>query len=199
MSHAADLFKSKFLLAALPDVPFDGWTNELMARTAKRLKLSDEKLRRSFPSGIEGLVVYFFEWATAETLRQLEKKDLNAVRVRDRITLGVRTQLEILQPRKQEFSAAMAFLALPPRNFLLPRMLWHAADKLWWAAGDTATDYNHYTKRLLLAGVITSTTLYWLNDASKGQEQTWAFLDRRIENVLKIGQKIARFKKRKEN
>ena len=102
----------------------------------------------------------------------------------------MRTRLEILQPHKPAVSAALAFMALPPRNLHLPKMVWTTADRLWQAAaGDTATDFNHYTKRLLLAGVLTSTTLYWLNDKSHGQENTWAFLDRRIANVLKVGQK----------
>ncbi|MCE9507671.1 MAG: COQ9 family protein [Alphaproteobacteria bacterium] len=199
MSHASDPLKTKFLLTALPDVPFDGWTEALMERTAKKLKLSGKKLDQAFPVGAKDLVVFFFEWATAETLRQMKKTDLESLRVRDRITLGVRTQLEILQPYKQAVSAAMAFLAVPPRSLLLPKLLWRGADKLWWAAGDTATDYNHYTKRALLSGVLSSTTLYWLNDTSKDHAPTWAFLDRRIENVLKIGQKISSFKKRKES
>jgi ubiquinone biosynthesis protein COQ9 len=188
---SAEAFKTKFLLTALPDVPFDGWTETLMERTA-------QKLARDFPGDAKDLVVYFLEWATAETLRKLEKTDLEPLRVRDRITLGVRTQLEILQPHKQAVSAAMAFMAVPPRSLLLPKLVWKAADKIWWAAGDTATDYNHYTKRILLSGVMTSTMLYWLNDTSRDHAPTWAFLDRRIENVLKIGQKLGRFKKRKD-
>jgi len=194
MPHAPAAFKTKFLLAALPDVPFDGWTEALMERTAKKLKLSGKNLDQAFPDGAKDLVVFFFEWATAETLKKLEKTDLDALRVRDRITLGVRTQLEILQPHKQAVSAAMAFMALPPRSLLLPKLVWHGADKIWWAAGDTATDYNHYTKRILLSGVMTSTLLYWLNDNSKDHAPTWEFLDRRIENVLKIGQRISQFK-----
>ncbi len=199
MAQTTDPFKTKFLLAALPDVPFDGWTTELMERTATRLKLSDGKLAAAFPDGIRDLVIYFSVWATEETLKKLKKMDLDSMRVRDRITAGVRTRLEILHPYKQAVSSALAFMALPPQNLLLPKQIWHTADRLWWAAGDTATDYNHYTKRLLLSGVLTSTTLYWLNDTSKNNELTWGFLDRRIENVLKIGQKMAQFKQRKES
>lgn len=198
MPPASDLFKTKFLLAALPDVPFDGWTDALMERTAKHLKVPGKKLAQAFPGGIQDVVVYFSEWATAETLQHLKKMKLEDMRVRDRITAGVRTRLEILSPYKPAVSAALAFLSLPPRSFIMPKLVWHAADKIWWAAGDTSTDYNHYTKRILLSGVLTSTTLYWLNDTSKNQQQTWEFLDRRIGNVLSIGQKIARFKTRKE-
>ena len=190
-------FKTRFLLDALPDVPFDGWTKELMERTAEQLKVADNKVDMEFPQGVRDLVTYFSIWATEETLKKLKKTNLGALRVRDRITLGVRTRLEILAPHKQAVSAALSFMALPPQSFSLPKLVWHAADKLWWIAGDTATDYNHYTKRVLLSGVLTSTTLYWLNDDSKNHAQTWAFLDRRIDNVLKIGMKISQFKKKK--
>ena len=74
-----------------------------------------------------------------------------------------------------------------PRHLALPKMVWRTADAIWREAGDTATDHNHYTKRLLLSGVITSTTLYWLNDDSPGQEKTWEFLDARIDGAMKLG------------
>lgn len=199
MPHGSDSLKAKFLLTALPDVPFDGWTAALMDRTSAKLKISDDKLAVIFPEGVGDLVAYFFAWATEETLKKLKRENISAMRVRDRITLGVRTRLEILTPHKQAVAAALSFMALPPRSFQLPKMVWQTADRLWWAAGDTSTDYNHYTKRMLLSGVLTSTLLYWLNDKSKDHAQTWGFLDRRIENVLQIGQKIAQFKKRKEN
>ena len=57
---------------------------------------------------------------------------------------------------------------------------------MWYAAGDTSTDFNFYTKRATLAGVYSSTLLYWLNDRSPGGEATWGFLDRRIDDVMKI-------------
>jgi ubiquinone biosynthesis protein COQ9 len=193
MSRTKDSFQTRFLLAALPDVPFDGWTAELMDRTAEKLKCGEEEVAEAFPRGAQDLAVYFSRWATEETLKRLQKTDLDKMRVRDRITLGVRTRLEILGPHKQAVSSAIALMGIR-----LPKLVWEAADKIWWAAGDTATDYNHYTKRALLSGVLTSTTLYWLNDTSKNNEQTWAFLDRRIEDVMKVGQKIAQFKKRRD-
>ena len=197
MSKTRAPFKTRFLLTALPDVPFDGWTKALMERTAERLQSTESMVNAGFPEGIHDLVRYFFIWATEETLKKLKAADPDALRMRDRIAFGVRTELEILAPYKQAVSAALSFMALPPHSFTMPKLVWHAADKLWRAAGDTSTDYNHYTKRILLSGVLTSTTLYWINDTSKGHTQTWAFLDRRIDNVLKIGMKISQFKKKK--
>ncbi len=196
MSSSITAFKTKFLLAALPDIPFDGWTPELLRRTAERLGISKGRMDMEFPCGASDLSRYFFLWATDETLKKLARKNMAALRVRERIALGVKTRLEVLAPHKEAVRSALAFMAAPPRAFAMPKLVWHAADKLWWAAGDTATDYNHYTKRLLLSGVISTTTLYWLNDASPRHAKTWGFLERRIDNVLKIGMKIAKFKKK---
>jgi ubiquinone biosynthesis protein COQ9 len=59
-------------------------------------------------------------------------------------------------------------------------------DLIWYAAGDTATDFNYYTKRGLLASVYGLTILYWLSDTSKGVSQTEAFLAQRLNDVMQI-------------
>jgi ubiquinone biosynthesis protein COQ9 len=81
---------------------------------------------------------------------------------------------------------ALALLSLPFNAPLALKLLYNTVDALWYAAGDTSTDFNFYTKRATLAGVYSSTLLYWLNDRTPGSEATWAFLDRRIEDVMKI-------------
>jgi ubiquinone biosynthesis protein COQ9 len=62
---------------------------------------------------------------------------------------------------------------------------------MWRAAGDASTDFNFYTKRMLLAGVLKATILFWLDDATPGCAASWEFLDRRIGEVLKIGKTIS--------
>lgn len=190
--------KAAILEAALPDVPFDGWTDELLERAAARLQLTQADIAESFPDGPVGLIRYFSVWADAKMLaKQKPRKGVNE-RIRDRIASSVRARLEILSPHKQAVAASLSRLALPPHNLLLPKMVWKTADAIWRAAGDTSTDYNYYTKRLLLSGVLTSTTLFWLNDTSEAAEKTWAFLDRRIENVLKIGRGIGKLREKRE-
>ena len=90
---------------------------------------------------------------------------------------------------------AMTYWAVPLRNLQASRNLWRTADRIWVWAGDTASDYNHYSKRILLSGVIGATMLAWLNDESGDPEKIAAFLDRRIENVLKMGKIIGKLKK----
>jgi len=188
--------KTALLLAALPDVPFDGWSDALIARAAKKSDMTETAARKLFPKGAKDLVLFFSEWADAEMMKKLTPSKIEKLRVSEKVTLGVRARLEALTKHKEAARAALSYMALPPRSFFLPKLVWDTADKIWLAAGDTATDYNRYTKRLLLAGVLTSTAAYWLNDTSPAHEKTWIFLDRRIENVLSLGRKISSFRKK---
>jgi len=186
--------KSQLLEAALPDVAFDGWTDELLSRAAARLNLSPDALAEILPGGVEELARHLSAWADEKTLAKMPAAKMEKLRMRDRITLGVTARLEVLAPYKAATGSALAYLAKPPRGRHLPKMVWSTADAIWRRAGDTATDYNHYTKRLLLSGVLTSTILFWLNDDSEGYARTLKFLDQRIDNVLKIGGLMAKAK-----
>ena len=87
---------------------------------------------------------------------------------------------------------ALSFLAMPQNTLLALRCVYHTVDAIWHLAGDTATDWNFYSKRGLLAAVYTTTVLYWLEDESEGFTDTWAFLDRRISDVMKVPKAAAR-------
>ncbi|MDE1152931.1 MAG: COQ9 family protein [Micavibrio sp.] len=190
--------QTRILEAALPDVAFDGWSDDLLDRAAARLGIARSVVDGAFPDGCTGLIRQFALWADDKTVAQLKPARMAALRVRDKIALGVETRLEVLMPYKAAVGAALAYMARPPRARHMPKIVWQTADALWRAAGDTSTDYNHYTKRLLLSGVLSSTMLYWLNDNSDDGEKTRAFLQKRIDNVLKIGGVIGKIKARRE-
>ena len=72
------------------------------------------------------------------------------------------------------------------------KMLWQTADRIWTLLGDTSEDFNWYTKRMTLSGVIGSTLLFWLGDDSHDTQATWDFLDRRIGDVMQFEKAKAR-------
>lgn len=189
--------KTALLEAALPDVPFDGWTDALLERAAARLKLSTKDIEEAFPDGPIGLIRHFSVWADEKMLLKLKRTGKKNERVSDRITAAVRARLEVLTPHRQAVSASLSCLALLPQKLVLPKLVWKTSDAIWRAVGDTSTDYNYYTKRILLSGVLTSTALFWLNDTSTGYERTWAFLDRRIANVLALGRGIGKLRRKR--
>ena len=141
----------------------------------------------AFPGGAAELIAFHSAEADRRLLESLQAMDLASMRVRDRIATAVRLRLEQNAEHREAIRRALAFLALPQNGPLALKCLYRTVDAMWYAAGDTSTDYNFYTKRMLLSGVYSSTLLFWLNDDSEGHAETWAFLSRRIDEVLKIG------------
>jgi ubiquinone biosynthesis protein COQ9 len=180
--------KDAILLAMLPDVPFEGWSRRSLRQAATRLGHDAAEIESLFPGGARDAVAWFGDWADRRMVAALAKKKISSLKVRERIALGVRTRLEILDPYAEATRRSLAFLALPANLPLAARLLYRTVDAIWHAAGDRSTDFSFYTKRGLLAGVYASTSLYWLEDRSDGKAASWAFLDRRISEVLKIPQ-----------
>lgn len=187
-----DRMRAEILQAVLPHVAFDGWTETALLAGGRDLGLSPAQVLNAFPGGPAEAVEAFSDWADEEMLRRLGDLPLEEMRVRDRIAAGVRARLEALEPHREAVRRGLSFLALPPNLNLGRRLLWRTADALWYAAGDRATDYNYYSKRLLLSGVFSTTLLHWLDDRSEGHADSWAFLERRIDEVLKVGGRLGK-------
>lgn len=181
--------REEILEAALKHVPFVGWTDGALWTAAADCDIDRATARRLFPGGGHGLLTLFCREADRRMNEALAARDLASMRIRDRIATAVRVRLEQNAEHQEAIRMGLAHLALPQHAAEGTRWLYHTVDAMWHAAGDTSTDYNFYTKRLLLAGVYTSTLVYWLDDRSENFTETWAFLDRRIENVMGI-QKI---------
>ncbi len=184
--------RQKLLEAALEHAAFDGWSPLLLRRAAADAGLSPTEADNAFPRGAKELLEYFNSQIDQAMLDALEQEDLASLKVRERIALAVRTRLTLLTPHREAVRRGLSFLALPQNAGLGSRLVWRTADAMWWAAGDTATDYNYYSKRVLLAGVYSSTLLVWLDDESEDQADSWAFLERRIGEVLKIGGRLGK-------
>jgi len=170
----------------MPHVPFDGWTRDTLRRAAGDAGIEPALADLAFPRGPVTLLDLFASEMDARMLNALEAKDLGAMRIRDRIICAVRTRLECLEPYREAERRAVGFLTLPPNAPLGLRLMGRTVDAMWRAAGDRSTDFNFYTKRALLAGVYSTTLAHWLQDESDGFEETWAFLGRRVDDVMKI-------------
>ncbi len=183
------------LEAILPHVAFDGWTEAAMKLAAEDLNISREMAELAFPRGIIEVLELHLSEADNQLAVKLEELDLPSMKIRDRITVAVRTRLEQQQENREVVRRGLATMAMPQNIALGPKALWATADTMWQAAGDTSTDHNWYTKRMTLSGVYSAVVMFWLNDDSEDFVDTWAFLDRRIEDVMKIEK--AKFQMRK--
>ncbi len=197
-AHLAEA-RAQILQAALVHVPFDGWTHATLGKAVADAGLDPSLGRRAFPGGAIDLVEYFIADADRRMLAALETLDLPSMPVRERIATAVRTRLAQNLGHREAVGRAIGLLARPTNGPRALKTLYRTVDAMWHAAGDRSTDYNFYSKRVLLAGVYSATLLHWLNDSSEGQENTRAFLDRRIADVMALERakgRAARIKRR---
>jgi ubiquinone biosynthesis protein COQ9 len=178
--------RERILLAALAHVPFDGWSKASLAKGAADAGLDIDAARLAFPGGVPELVDYFSTYTDEKMNAVLAAENLETMKIRDRIGTALRVRLELLARHREAVRHLLAYFALPQNAPLGIKCLARTVDAIWRAAGDTATDFSFYTKRTTLAGVYTTTLLFWLDDDSDGFHDTFAFLDRRIDDVMEL-------------
>ena len=154
----------RLLLAVLPNVPFDGWSVAALRAGARSLELPESEAKALFPRDGAALVACFSHWADRAMLERIADDAFAQLKTGQRVAAAVRTRLDILEPHREAARRGLTVLALPQNAALGLRLLYDTVDAIWYAAGDTATDFNFYTKRGLLAGVYAATVLYWIND-----------------------------------
>lgn len=188
----ADL-RDRLADAVAQEAAFSGWTRLAMRNAGESLGAAAD-VRRLFPGGPVDVLATLSRRADARTVEALEKEG-GELRTRDRIALGVKLRIQSTIGGKESVRRGLALLALPFNGPLALQLLYRTVDAIWYAAGDTSTDFNFYSKRALLGGVFSSTLLYWLNDRSADDEATWAFLERRLDNVMSIEKLKGRLRK----
>ena len=171
--------------AVLPNVPFDGWTQKALTAAAESAGVAGA-VPRLFPGGVADAIAHFMDMADRAMVEDLKAHDLTALKIRARVTLGVRLRLERWTPHREAVRRALALSPHPAFAAPVLKNWYRVVDAIWRAAGDKSVDFNFYTKRGLLAAVYGATVLFWLDDRSEGCAATWAFLDRRIEDVMQV-------------
>ncbi|HEY5712106.1 MAG TPA: COQ9 family protein [Allosphingosinicella sp.] len=174
---------------------FDGWTEAALAMAAGALGVPADRARLAFPGGAAEMIDAWFDAIDKAMLDAFPPERIAAMKVRDRIGALVLFRLETAAPHREAMRRALAILAMPRHAFVGAKLAWRSADRIWRVAGDTATDFNHYSKRAILVGVYGSTSLIFLDDDSEDMAETRAFLDRRIGDVMRFEKAKARWRK----
>jgi ubiquinone biosynthesis protein COQ9 len=186
--------RAAILAAVLPHVPFDGWSERALRHGGEDIGLDPAAVRLAFPGGVGDVIGYWARTADAAMVAAYETAPDGEMRFRDRIAFLVRARIEAVADHREAVRRALTWLAQPQHAGLALKLLYRTVDEMWYAAGDRATDFAFYTKRLTLAGVFSSTLLYWLDDTSEDHAASWAFLDRRIAGVMRIPQRRQRLR-----
>jgi ubiquinone biosynthesis protein COQ9 len=176
--------RRRLALAVGENAVFDGWTAKAVDSAAAQLGIEPAQARLAMPKAQAGLIDCYIQAVDRALEAAFTPERLDGVKIREKIRSLVWQRLEIMGPAREAVRRAIAILAMPQNVPLALRISWRTADLMWRIAGDTSTDFNHYTKRMTLGAVYASTLLAWLDDDSEGLGETAAFLDRRIDDVM---------------
>ncbi len=182
--------QQKILDYCLKNAVFDGWNTKLLESASISAGLDKEYHRIIFPAGAVDVFAFFVE----ETNRKMaEEIKLEGLRTHEKIRALIVWRLEHIKPQKAAIRSLLKLLFTSP--FAILKASYSAVDAIWRVAGDTSTDFNFYTKRTLLAGVYSSTMLYFMEDKSDNHEKTLKFLDNRLGEVGKLNKFMSSVKK----
>jgi ubiquinone biosynthesis protein COQ9 len=182
--------KDRILEAALMHAAFEGWTRRTLVDAAVDAEVDKATALRLFPQGGESLLAWLDDWADRKMVEALPPERLERLPIRRRVARLVRVRFEALGPHREALRRAALARLLPTHAMGGGQALWRTCDRIWQAVGLPAsadTGFSHYSRRATLAGVLVSTFLFWLDDRSEDSTETWAFLDRRIEDVMRFG------------
>jgi ubiquinone biosynthesis protein COQ9 len=178
--------RQRLALAVGEHAVFDGWSRAAVDSAAEKLGIDRAQARLAMPKTQAGLIDAYIQAVDRALQEHFTSKRLAKMKIREKIRAMVWHRLEIMAPAREAVRRGLATLAMPQNLPLAMRIGWRTADLMWRIAGDTSTDFNHYTKRMTLGGVYASTLLAWLDDDSDQWSDTAAFLDRRIDDVMKF-------------
>jgi ubiquinone biosynthesis protein COQ9 len=190
MTGTADLTLDELRLHLAPAVAdaavFDGWSEAAVESAALAKQVDPAVARLAFPGGAMDMICAWIETVDRAMGEAFTVETLAAMKVRERIRVLVQFRLDAIAGREEALKRALAVMAMPQNLKRAARTGWSSADAMWRLAGDTATDYNHYTKRAILAGIYGATLTVFADDTGEDKAETRAFLDRRIDGVMKF-------------
>lgn len=186
----ADMTLEELRVALAPDIAasaiFDGWNETALEAAAEMAGADIDVAKLAFKGGAMQMIEAWIASVDQAMEAELPAEKLAEMKIRERIRALVAFRLEAVTDIDEAVRRALSIMAMPqnaPRSLQLG---WNTADIMWRLAGDTATDYNHYTKRAILAGIYSATLAVFINDDTEGKAKTYEFLDRRIDGVMKF-------------
>lgn len=190
MTDVADLTLDELRLALAPAIAraavFDGWSDAALDNAAQQIGADADVARLAFKGGAMEMIGAWIETVDIAMAAALPPEKLAAMKIRERIFSLVQFRLDAVAGLEEALRRSLAIMAMPHNAARALGAGWHSADIMWRLAGDTATDYNHYTKRAILASIYGATLAVFVDDTSESKAETRAFLDRRIEGVMKF-------------
>lgn len=190
MGAAADSSLDAMRLALAPAIAdaaaFDGWGEEAVRAAAEQVGIDPDAALFAFSGGAIDMIDAWIAAIDADMAAAFTAEQLAAMKIRERIRSLVQFRLDTIAWQQEALRRALAIMAMPQNAPRALRLGWRSADAMWRLAGDTSVDYNYYTKRTILAGIYAATLAVFADDKSDNFADTRAFLDRRIDGIMRF-------------
>ena len=186
MPTPLETLRLKLALHVGEHAAFDGWTQKAVDSAAEQIGVDQAQARLAFPKNQAEMVDAYIQGVDAAMEDHFTPELIAKLKIRDRVRALIWFRLETMAPAREAVRTGLSIFAMPQNLAKGARIAWRSADLMWRIAGDTATDYNHYSKRLILSGVYGSTLLAWLDDQSEDWGETSDFLERRLAGVMRF-------------
>lgn len=191
--------KQRLLNKMLDAAGKEGWSNHTLESAAKQLGMDAKFAYVGFPQGATDAMVFYMRQLDKEMLDIYNQSSVSQKRVRDKAIFLIATRLKLLEKHKEAVKSILQFTLVPSHAIVSAESLATTCDRMWKAIGDTATDFNFYSKRFLLASVYSSALLYWIRDESSNHKETQRFLENRIDELFNVMRTKSKMTKSLEN
>lgn len=191
-AESLDALRLQLAPAIADAAAFDGWSEEAVRNAAEQEGVDPDAAVYAFGGGAMAMIDAWAASVDAAMAQALPAEKLATLKIRDKIRTLVLFRLGAIAHQKEALRRAQAIMAMPQNVVSAVRLGWRSADAMWRLAGDTASDYNHYTKRMTLGSIYAATLAVYVGDTSEDHAETKAFLDRRIEGIMKFEKAKAR-------
>ncbi len=183
-------YKIKLMSRMLDHVPDLGWSWEALYKAGLRPKKTfptEEELQSLFDNRVSNIIGIFNEQLDVGMYEIYNAKGNKSLGVTETIRALILCRLKASQNYKSIVKSSLFFMAQPRNAYDALTQLMKTSDKIWTLAGDSSTGRTFYSKRLILAGVYSSTLAYWLAYETRSIDESEDFLDRRLDDIKNIG------------
>ena len=162
----------------------NGLTKNCLENISKKYGLNTDEVDLLFPQENIDLIKFALEQLNNDLEVYCKQIDLIRLPIHKRIRKVLLSKISLMNKDKSFYRSIFLNLLIPKKNFSLSSQLYNSVDQLWFIAGDSSTDFNFYTKRLILSGIYSRVMLFFFNN--NNQEELEKILDESLKRVSKI-------------
>lgn len=170
----------------LPMAADKGWNDAVFHIAVEEAGIDFSDAIKACPRQCLDLAIAYFRRGDDLMAEKLQGSDISQLRYSYRVAKAIRLRLSVMAEHRVATRKAVALFSQCRSAGVGACVIWRTTDSIWEGLGDSSEDINWYTKRLILSTVYSASLLYWLGDSSSESENTWDFIDRRIDDVMRV-------------